>query len=243
MTSANFAGHRDGSSARTRRRARRCRPRPGARPCAACQAAATRGSAISAAMCGRLAMPIGPRASSTVMLDAELGERLDEDAHRRQRAMIDDGAGPVEDDGLQMPQALVMSLSSSAEQVGDHLLGDGEGGAGAGAAGDHDQADRVGRAVDEHRPVGRRGVGAGPALDDRRARAEPKTASNSSRISSSTAVGREGVGRRARSDASRRRRASRRRSARRSGARRSRAARAARPRAGACSAAASGSAA
>ncbi len=39
----------------------------GARPCRRFQASATRGKAAIAAMCGRLAMPIGPRASSIVI--------------------------------------------------------------------------------------------------------------------------------------------------------------------------------
>ena len=64
-----------------------------------------RGCASSAAMCGRFAMPIGPRASSMVIVDAELRERLDEHAHRRQRAVVDHGAGPVEHDGLEVARA------------------------------------------------------------------------------------------------------------------------------------------
>ena len=39
---------------------------PGAFPWRVAQAARTRGSAQRAAMCGRLAMPIGPRASAMV---------------------------------------------------------------------------------------------------------------------------------------------------------------------------------
>ena len=61
-----------------------------------------RGCASRAAMCGRLAMPIGPRASSMVIATPNCAERLDEHAHRRQRAMVDHGPGPVEDHGLEV---------------------------------------------------------------------------------------------------------------------------------------------
>ena len=47
-------------------------------------------------------------------LDAEAGERLDEHAHRRQRAMVDHGAGPVEDDGLQVRKRVVHVAQLSA---------------------------------------------------------------------------------------------------------------------------------
>ena len=42
-------------------------PSVGARPCFRFQASAIRGNAASAAICGRLAMPIGPRASSMLI--------------------------------------------------------------------------------------------------------------------------------------------------------------------------------
>ena len=80
---------------------------------------ATRGSANSAAMCGRFAMPIGPRASSIVIVDAELGESLDECAHRRERAVVDDRARPVEDDRLHMRAwpSLVLAVQSKSSAI------------------------------------------------------------------------------------------------------------------------------
>ena len=102
------------SSARRRRRPRRCRPRSERARASLCQAAAMRGSAISAAMCGRLAMPIGPRASSMVIVDAELARRP---RRRRPSARSEPwsthGAGPVEDHGLDGAAWMVMAVSAS----------------------------------------------------------------------------------------------------------------------------------
>ena len=178
-----------------------------------------RGSAISAAMCGRLAMPIGPRASSMVISTPKRRERLDEHAHRRQRAMVDHGPGPVEDRRPSGARRAVPWRSVLRHQVVDDLLGDGEGGAGAGAAGDR------------HQPHARRRAGrpasAGPVPRRRcrssarspRAPAAPRpcgTRPGSARRPHRARTGRAWR----RSGASRRRPASRPRSAPRSGGRR-----------------------
>ena len=72
------------------------------RPCAACQRAAMSGCVSSVLMWSRFGMPIGPRASSIVIGTPKFGEHLDEHAHRRQRAVIDHGACPIENDRLEM---------------------------------------------------------------------------------------------------------------------------------------------
>ena len=97
-------------------------------------------------------------------LDAELGEHLDEDAHRRQRAMVDDGAGPVEDDGLQMAERRsCLSFSrkgrrSTSSAMAKEVLA-------PVPLVIMTRRTRVGRPVDQHQPVRRRCIGAGPALD------------------------------------------------------------------------------
>ena len=181
------------SWARRPRRRRRCPPRSAARRAGPPRPLATRGSAIRARYAGAWPCPSAPRASSIEMVDAEFAEGLDEGAHRGQRSVVDHGAGPVEDHGLDAGSCLG-PLRLSAVELGHHLFADGEGGAGARAAGDEDDAQRVSTAG--------RPASAGPAprrrcrSNVRRARgaARRRRAAYSSRMRSSTPVGAKGSG-------------------------------------------------
>src|SRR6185437_15936237 len=133
----------------------------GTRPCALFHSAATRGKRISAATCGRLAMPMGPRASAVL-------SAIPNSANASTNAPI----AASEPWSITVPaQSKITALSCMeillAEEIGDNFLGDRERGRGACAAGDQHKAKALGGLVDERQPIRSRGISSGPAFDDR----------------------------------------------------------------------------
>ena len=97
-------------------------------------------------------------------LDAEIRKRLDEGPHWREGSEVDHGAGPVEDDGLDLIHGSGSSLC--AKKVGDGLLADREGCGCAATSCDDDEAYALQGRVGEAPATVRGGVCSDPVADD-----------------------------------------------------------------------------
>src|SRR5258707_15725934 len=103
-------------------------------------------------MCGRLAMPIGPRASSMVTSMpkvAKVSTNAPIGASEPWSTTV-----PAQSKITAFTCCMATAPLRSTEDAGDHLFGDGERRAGAGATGDDHDAQAVRRRVDQRKALG-----------------------------------------------------------------------------------------